>query len=288
VGVLFDNPSKWAQSEQPFLGEGMDKDVRTHHTVRDAFVRGAFDAGLQGGTVHAAQLREMTAAEAVARFPVLVAAAFTIASDDDLVWLRDYAAAGGHLVVGIRTGYEDEEARARLETKPAFLDEAAGTWYDEFSNLSAPLPVTGSGLELPAGAATTLWADGLQATDADVLVGYDHPHFGRWPAVTTNPHGSGRVTVVGTVPNTELSAALMDWAVDVSRGTPGWRPQDETQSVSNSTNQRGETIHVLHNWSWNASSYRLPDAATDVLTGESLTAGSSIELGSWDVRVLAS
>src|SRR5690606_3686129 len=238
-----DNPSKWAQSEQPFLGEGMDKDVRTHHTVRDAFVRGTFEAGLQGGTVHAAQLREMSPADAVTRFPVLVAAAFTVASDDDLVWLRDYAAAGGHLVVGIRTGYEDEEARARLETKPAFLDEAAGAWYDEFSNLSAPLCVTSAALDVPSGAAGTLWADGLQVTDAEVLVSYDHPHFGRWPAVTTKAHGSGRVTIVGTVPNPDLARALMDWAVSASQGVPGWRPQAETQSVSNSTNQRGETIH---------------------------------------------
>lgn len=288
VGVLFDNPSKWAQSEQPFLGEGMLKDSRTHHTVRDAFVRGTFEAGLQGGTVHAAQLREMTPADAAARFPVLVAAAFTVASDDDLAWLRDYASAGGHLIVGIRTGYEDEEARARLETKPAFLDEAAGAWYDEFSNLSAPLSVTGAGLDLPAGAAATLWADGLQVTDADALVRYQHPHFGRWPAVTTRVHGRGRVTVVGTVPNPEFARALMDWAVEVSHATPGWRPQAETQSVSNSSNQRGETIHVVHNWSWEASTYQLPDAATDVLTGERLAAGGSIELGPWDVRVLAS
>ena len=288
IGILFDNPSKWAQWEHPFLGENQVSEPRSNQIVRESFVRGTFEAGLQAGHVHSAQLREMTPEAAVTRFPVLVAAAFTIASDEDLIWLRDYAAAGGHLIVGVRTGYEDLEARARLEVKPAFLDEAAGSWYDEFSNLSAPLPVTGVGLEVPEGATATLWADGLQVTDAEVLVGYDHPHFGRWPAVTTKTHGAGRVTMVGTVPGRELASTLMDWAAQVSSGTVGWRPQAETQSVSNSTNQRGETIHVIHNWSWEKSSYRLPDAATDVLTGEALAAGSTLELGSWDVRVLAS
>ena len=30
-----------------------------------------------------------------------------------------------------------------------------------------------------------------------VLAGYDHPHFGQWPAVTTTSHGKGRITCVG-------------------------------------------------------------------------------------------
>ena len=73
---------------------------------------------------------------------MLVAAAFTIATDAQLQWLAAYAEAGGHLVVGIRTGYEDEEARARLERKPAFLDVPAGVHYDEFSNLGRRIPVS--------------------------------------------------------------------------------------------------------------------------------------------------
>ena len=67
-----------------------------------------------------------------------------IAGDEDLKWLERYAFAGGHLVVGIRTGYEDHEARARIERKPAFLADAAGVWYEEFSTVDAPITVTGS------------------------------------------------------------------------------------------------------------------------------------------------
>lgn len=39
----------------------------------------------------------------------------------------------------------------------------------------------------PAPAPATRRADGLNADGATVLAGYDHPHFGRWPAVTTCP-----------------------------------------------------------------------------------------------------
>lgn len=118
------------------------------------------------------------------------------------------------------------------------------------------------------------------------LVGYDHPHFGRWAAVTTRVHGSGRVTYVGTVPDPALARALMDWAVEVGAGTPSWRPADPTQSVQSSVNRHGETVHIIHNWAWEPSSYALPGAAVDALTGEELEAGSKLELGAWDVRVL--
>lgn len=49
------------------------------------------------------------------------------------------------------------------------------------------------------------------ALDAEVLVEYDHPHFGRWPAVTTRRHGEGSVTYVGTVPGRALAHALARW-----------------------------------------------------------------------------
>jgi len=46
--------------------------------------------------------------------------------------------------------------------------------------------------------AATGFAEGLVPSDAEVLASYQHPHLGRWAAVTTKPAGVGRITVVGT------------------------------------------------------------------------------------------
>jgi beta-galactosidase len=307
VAIVFSNDSKWALGEYPALGTLLKGDERSFQTVHDSFARGTFEAGLQGNTVHPAQLTAQSPEDYAAAHPVLVAAAFTIATEAELRWLEAYAAAGGHLVVGIRTGYEDEEARARHERKPAFLDAAAGVWYDEFSNLSAPLALSGADW-LPVDAAGTLWADGLHVAESDgehgtrtgtgtatgagtapgaeVLATYEHPHFARFPAITTRVHGAGRVTYVGTVPNLPLASALMTWAVEVGSGTPSWLPQVPTQSVSTSTNRHGERVQVIHNWSWDPSLFVLPAAATDVLSGERLGEGAELQLGAWDVRVV--
>lgn len=238
--------------------------------------------------MHPSQVFAQDPAAFAADHPVFVAAAFTIATDEQLRWLGAFADAGGHLVVGIRTGYEDQESRARVERKPAFLTEASGIRYDEFSNLHAPVRVTGDGaLTVPPGAQATRWIDGVHVDDADVLASYDHPHFGRFAAVTTRVHGSGRVTYVGTVPSIDLARAVMDWAVEQGTGTPSWRPDTDSQTVSSSVNRHGETVHVVHNWSWEPSTFRLPTAAEDVLDGTAHEQGTAVELGSWDVRVFA-
>ena len=198
-------------------------------------------------------------------------------------------------MLGIRTGYEDEEARARAERKPAHLSEAAGVFYDEFASIDTPLAVRGTdGFELPDDATATSWVDSLQVLDADVLARYDHPHFGRWPAVTTRAHGSGRVTTVGTIPDPALARAVLAWAVAqggpaaASSGPagPGWRPQGPSQTVSGATNPAGERVRFVHSWSWEPSTFVLPGAVRDLLSGEELAAGAELTLGPWDVRVL--
>ena len=119
---------------------------------------------------------------------------------------------GGHLIVGIRTGYGDEEARP-FAIAPDVLNKPAGVWYEEFSNLAAPLELDAAApLTLTPAAHATRWADGLLADGADVLARYRHREFGRFAAITTQ-HGDGRITVLGTVPNPALGAQLMRWAV---------------------------------------------------------------------------
>ena len=173
--------------------------------------------------LHVGQAVQLGGAELAHAFPVLVAPAVYVATDAELQLLADYAEAGGHLIVGIRTGYGDEEARARFAIAPDVLTKPAGVWYEEFSNLAAPLELDAAApLTLSPAAHATRWADGLLADGADVLARYRHREFGRFAAITTREHGDGRITVVGTVPNPALGAELMRWAVPEPIAA-GWR-----------------------------------------------------------------
>ena len=182
-------------------------------------------------------------------------------------------------MVGPRTGYGDVEGRARAEQAPARLSAAAGTWFEETSSLAEPVPVEGT----LAGSATTL-AEGLVLDGAEALSTYAHPHLGRWAAVTTRPVGAGRVTVVGTVPDQELAAALARWLAPSPVG--GWTT-DASVTVASSSTPAGR-LHVVHNWGWGPAAAVPATDVTDLLTGDGYAPGETVPLGPWDVRILSS
>lgn len=296
LGLLYSARSKWGLTFQsPFpnpngspLNPG-DSDRRSYQRILEAFYRGAFDAGVPVRMVHDEQLVGADGAALIeptvlaGELPVLVVPGLLVADNALLDWLRAYAEAGGHLVLGPRSAYGDEEGRARLEVKPGRLADAAGVRYQEFSNLARPLRLVSRSddLALSAGASAAAWVDGLIAEGADVLVGYDHPHFGRFPAVVTHRCGAGRITTVGTVPDPELSADLARWLVPEA----GWPGLPVSVTVSSATNREGRRIHVVHNWGWDPVAVTLPQAMSD-LVGEESPSVEALNLGPWDVRVL--
>jgi beta-galactosidase len=283
ITMVYSTPSKWLMQKYPPLStpDG-GPDPAAYHRIVDPFYRGAFDAGRQTRIVHIRQVTRSTPAEAARRHPVLVVPALYLVDDATIDWLAAYAHAGGHLVLGPRTAYADHEARARQEPAPARLVEAAGVWHDEFSNLTHDIPVRSP--TLTDHATATRWVDGLTVVDADVLAEYDHPHFGRWPAITTRVHGAGRVTCVGTVPGRELARALARWLAPSA--VSGWRDLPASVTATTSTAPDGRRVHVVHNWSWEPAHVQVPVALSDVLSGESVA--TVLDLGPWDVRVLVS
>jgi beta-galactosidase len=102
--------------------------------------------------------------------------------------------------------------------------------------------------------------------------------------VVSNEHGQGRITTVGTVPNPAFAADLVRWLAVGHE--PLWESLPESVTVHSATNADGERIHVMHNWSWEPVQLALPHEMTDIL-GDRDTRTADVELGSWDVRVLA-
>ncbi|SDU23793.1 beta-galactosidase [Jiangella alkaliphila] len=279
VALVYSMPTRWAFEFHPPLQDPSADPRKQGGPDRAAYERmvyrwygGLSRAGHQVRVVHADDLTP----DGAELPPVVVAPALYLATDAQLAALRAYAAAGGHLVLGARSLYADEVGRPRLDRQPAGLADAAGAWYDEFSNLLVPVPVTG-GL---TGHATGL-IEGLTADGADVVAGYDHPHFGRWAAVTTREYGAGRVTYAGMVPDLELATALGTWLGPVNP----WLTQLVPGAVTahGATNAAGQRLWFVHNFGFEPHTVTPPVPVADVLTGAS---AERLELGPWDVRIL--
>jgi len=306
VAFLRSTDSRWALQFQPALAVPgtAEPEPDTYERVFAAFYRGFTEAGLQGAVAAAPDLLADPAGLA-ARFPVLVAPVLYVASDELLDALAAYVDAGGHLVATFRTGYVDDDAQVRHVVAPGPLRAAAGVSYLEFSNLSVDLPLTATTAapgaapgaaagqdapettpDLPAGATATAWADGLVLEGATALAGYGHPHFGRWPAITTHRWGRGRLTWVGTLPDDATIRALAAWAVPRPANAP-WAPGlPPSVAVSGAVRRDGSHLSFLTNWSAGPVTVAAPSAVHDLLSGAAVASGDPIELDAWDVRLV--
>ncbi len=279
VLMLYSADTKWSFEFYPPLAlPNGDPDPQAYLRIFDAFYRGLFEAGAQIRVQHVTQFLDSSPAELAARFPVLVAPALYVAEDAVLDALNAYAEAGGHLVLGVRTGYGDELARARLAVAPDRLAEAAGVHYDEYTNLSGPVAVQPSSAGAPGletGAAGTDWMDVLQVDTAEVLLKYPPNELGAHAAVTTRVTGGGRVTYVGTVPNQPLARSLGRWLVPETAAAE-WQAPDVV-TVSTGRTSRGAVAFVA-NWSAGQVSVTPPSDVIELVSGVRHTAGTLLLL----------
>jgi beta-galactosidase len=285
ITLVYSNESKWAFEFTPPLHTADGLPERTAYaTIFDAYHRGVIESGAQARIVHTSQFGADPAAFAV-QHPVLVVPALYVVTDDELTFLRDYAAAGGHLVVGIRTAYADEEARARVAVAPPVLAEPAGVWYEEYSNLDTPVTVTATrGFAASEAARATRWLDSLQLDGAETVLGYDHPEFGRFPAITTRAVGSGRMSYVGTVPNPALAADIARWLV-AEPIAAGWS-RDAAVTVASGRGASGARVWFISNWSSEAATVTAPHAVASAVAGETFAAHHTFSLEPWASLVL--
>ncbi|PZF60918.1 beta-galactosidase [Curtobacterium sp. MCBD17_034] len=278
VLLLYSTDTKWAFSFYgPLAKADGSPDEHAYSRIFDAHYRGLFEAGAQVRVQHVRRFLDTPVEELVARFPVLVAPAVYVAETAVLEHMRDYAEAGGHLVVGIRTGYGDELARARLAVAPDVLAGPAGVHYDEYSNLGAPLAVTAASdaMTLEPGAAATEWVDFLQVDDAEVVVSYAPTEFGLEAALTTRTTGRGRVSYLGTVPDPALGRSIARWLVPTTAKQAWSAPDPVTVSTGTAGDRR---LAFVSNWSAETTQVVAPAAAVDLVSGAEYAAGDPVPL----------
>jgi beta-galactosidase len=284
IGVVFSMPSRWAfEFHPPLQAEGTPPgkqgapDRAAYERIVYRIYAGLSRAGHQVALWHAEHLLQQDPVDVAARLPKLVAAGLVLVGDELTDWFRAYVGAGGHLVLGIRTATSDDDGRVRRDRHPAGLHDLAGVHYEEFSNLLEPVPVTGLG-----GHAEKL-VEGLIVDDAEIVAGFDHPHFGRWAALATRSVGSGRVTYLRAFPDLELATELGRWLAP-EHPWPGV-VDGGTVTVHGATNRSGERLWFVHNWSAAPQTVELPVHVEDVLD-PGAPATSILTLGGRDVRVL--
>ena len=220
------------------------------------------------------------------QYRLLVVPALYIADDALLKKIADYVHNGGHVLMTFKSGFANENSAVRWDRAPGPLRAAAGFNYQEFSNLEKPLALKGDPLHAGTENLVSKWAEFLQVETAKPLAFYDHPFFGRWPAITRNRYGTGTLTYEGTA----LSDKLQDMVVLDTLRASGLAGSDQqlppTVRLKQGMNSKGKRIHYYLNYSSASASFKYGyAAATDLLTGNQLSKGAMVKVGPWDLVI---
>ena len=122
---------------------------------------------------------------------------------------------------------------------------------------------------------------------ATPLAYYDHPFFGKYPAITENHFGKGMVTYEGTVLSDELQRKLLERVLDQAQLTGPDRKLPAAIRVKHGVNRAGKTLHYYFNFSGSRQRVTYPYAAgVELLSNLPLASGAETSLEPWGVAIV--
>jgi len=223
----------------------------------------------------------------LSQYKLIVVPPLYVASDQLLNRLSDYVHAGGNVVMAFKSGFCNEYSTVRWTMAPGPLRSAAGFRYQEFSSLRQPLALRGDPFHAGAGNQVSDWAEMLIPEGARGLAYYDHPFFGKYPAITQNRYGQGTLTYEGTVLSSALQQGVLLEALKLAglEGTDQRLPPPVR--VKHGVNRRGRILHYYFNYSASPQdfvyAYR---AGRGLLQQRPVAQGETLTLQPWDLEII--
>jgi beta-galactosidase len=190
------------------------------------------------------------------------------------------------VLLTLKSGFTNEWDTVRWTRAPGPLREAAGLSYQEFSSLKEPLSLKGDPFGVGAENRASVWADMILLETAKPLAFYDHPFFGRYPALARNVFGKGTVTYQGTV----VSDTLQEKVVADVLKQAGIVPEPGLPArvrARHAVARDGKALRFYLNFSGEPQSFANPrGAGTELLSQKPVAAGERLTLGPWDLAVV--
>jgi beta-galactosidase len=122
---------------------------------------------------------------------------------------------------------------------------------------------------------------------AQALAWYDHPFFGRWPAITRNDYGSGTLTYEGTWLSDTLQRHVVRDVLDRAGLTDPDQQLPGAVRVKHGVNDFGKHLRYYLNYSGDVQSFTYSyDDGTDLLTGRAIPAAQRVTLHPWDLVIV--
>lgn len=210
-----------------------------------------------------------------------------VASDATLQKLVEFVRQGGHVVMAFKSGFTNEYDTVRWTMAPGLLREAAGFHYQEFSSLRQPLALKDDPFHAGADNKVSEWAEMLIPDTAQGLAYYDHPFFGKYPAITRNSFGKGTLTYEGTVLSDKLQEQVILGVLQLAGLTGPDQSLPPSVRVKHGTNKSGKTLHYYFNYSGNSQKFTYSyGLGSELLAGAAVGHSQELTLQPWDLAIV--
>lgn len=287
VAILYSVDSANALDFMPFASEprqgwAMGRTTADYSTLVHQLHRALFNANVGADFIF-----PTSTATDLSQYKLIVVPPLYISDDALLTRLSDYVKGGGHVLMCFKSGFANENSAVRWVMAPGPLREAAGFSYQEFSNLEKPLALKDDPFKTGEENRVSHWAEFLKLDHAKPLAFYDHPFFGKWPAITRNEFGSGTLTYEGTMLTDKLQEQVMLTALADAHiaANPNQLPAPVREKSG--INGKGNKLHYFFNYSSDKQSFTYNQKpGTDLLTGKSIATAQSVDLAPWDLVIL--
>jgi len=274
VAILYSNDSYYGTEFMRF------SDRVNYHTIERQMYRALYRANLGVDFVFPESTN-------LSNYKVILVPPLYVASDGVLRKLVEYVRSGGNLVLTFKSGFCNEYSTVRWEMAPGPLREAAGVHYQEFSSLLHPLALRDDPFHTGADNLVTTWAEMLIPDTAKALAYYDHPFFGKYPAITQNAFGKGTLTYEGTVLSEKLQSAVLLGVLQQAGITGPDQNLPTPVRVKHGVNRKGKLLHYYLNYSSAPQTfvYEYGDGS-EILQQTVVTHAQSLTLKPWDVAIV--
>ncbi|MGN0314344.1 MAG: beta-galactosidase [Fusicatenibacter sp.] len=215
----------------------------------------------------------------LSNYKIVIAPNLMLISKADAENLKHYVEAGGHLIVGVRSGMKNENNVVIDTPWPGELSDLCGVTVDEFEAFPAHTwnSVTYKGKSYDA----KMWADILTSHTADVLAVYNHKFYMGKPAVTRNQYGKGTATYFGVAGCPELIEEYLCMLFEECGLTTTELPKGVFMTVRESETKK---FRFLINMNLEPACVTLPCIGKNGFTGN--MTGSSVLIPPMDVVLI--
>lgn len=229
-------------------------------------------------------------------YDLLIVPMLYSATDEQLEQLNDFVKNGGNIVYSFRSGYTNQDVKARTEVQPALISKAVGTEYELFvepdRNYGTGKPendmtITGTDdLKGIQAQPVKYWAELLTPTTGKALATYDHPYWGKYAAITENQFGKGKAFYAGSYLNEKSITELYKY---ILKDIDLWSArQEQTFPIINKQliTKDGDTLDFYFNYSQEKQNVTFKsESGKELEDGTTLSADDTFKLDPWSVKI---